>query len=104
MIHGRVFVILLLLDSIQIADSIGPLSVLCGTGSAPPGETRTNVMFVQFISNNVVSRTGFNMTYVQERSKLNALPTILEVIIEQRVQAPSLINMITFNGLIFRLT
>ena len=59
----------MLLEIFQIADTIGPLVFLCGTGSVQPQETRTNVMYVQFVSNNVVSRGGFNMSYSQVRSK-----------------------------------
>ena len=57
-------------DFTQINDTIGPLSLLCGNGNAAAMETRTSVMFVQFISNNILSHTGFNMSYGQIQSKL----------------------------------
>ena len=54
----------------KIADTIGPISILCGAGMSVPMETRTNAMYVEFTSNGVVSFTGFNMSYGQIQSKL----------------------------------
>ena len=53
----------------KITDTIGPISILCGNGMSVPKETRTNIMYVEFSSNGVVSFTGFNMSYGQIQSK-----------------------------------
>ena len=54
----------------QIYDTYGSLSLLCGFGGArDPIETRSNEMYVLFVSNNVLIYHGFNITYATIQSK-----------------------------------
>ena len=54
----------------QISDEFMVLSKMCGYGGArPPNETRTNILFVEFHSDNFFTAPGFNMTFEAIHSK-----------------------------------
>ena len=63
---------------LQISDEYAPISLLCGFGGErPPIETRSNVMYVHFISNNYLTAAGFNLTFEAVRSKYDPVMRFL---------------------------
>ena len=67
----------------QISDAYAPLTALCGFGGErPPLETRSNVMYVLFVSNNYLTAAGFNLTFEAVPSKYKPVVQLCNLVSE----------------------